>query len=99
MTFSGSTGVAEERRRDARDLGSLLVERARRRPAWPRCRRSWSSSALQRLADAPDEQRDVGALPAAVGVQLVEDEEPQALAPPSTSCRSYGPREDSSSIT
>ena len=40
-----------------------------------------SSRRPRRLAHPADEQRDVGALAAAVGVQLVEDEEAQAARP------------------
>ena len=54
---------------------------------------TWSSVAFGRLADAAHEQRDVGALAAAVGVQLVEDQEPQALGRLDQPF-SYGPGEE-----
>jgi hypothetical protein len=40
----------------------------------------WRRDSGQALADAPHEQRDVGALSPAVGVELVEHEEAQARA-------------------
>ena len=71
----------EQAGRDARDLGLLLGERARpchrgRRPDAAQILR------LAALSHAPDEQSDVGTLPPAIRVQLVEDEERQALAKP-----------------
>ncbi len=55
---------------------------------------------VARVTHPPDQQRDVGALAAAVGVQLVEDEEPQALrGRASERLRSSGRVRISSSIT
>ena len=74
-------GCAEQRGRDPRDLLLLLLRAAlgghRRRRA--------DALDVRRVAgvlEPSDQKRDVGALPPAVGVQLVQDEEPQALGRP-----------------
>ncbi len=67
----------EERARDPRDLLPLILERALRRHGG-RCADALEVLRLAGLADAADQQGDVGALAAAVGVQFVEDEELQA---------------------
>ena len=71
-------GRAEEAAGDARHLGPLLVVRAR-----PRERRRGADALdvrrLAGVADPANEEGDVGTLPAAVGVQLVEHEVREAL--------------------
>src|SRR5581483_10863458 len=70
--------VAEDERGDPRHLAALLVERScageRRRGA-----DVLEPGRVTGLPDAPGEERDVRALAAAVGVQLVEDEESEPL--------------------
>ena len=79
MTLLSGMSSREELRRHAGDDAALVLERALARH---RRRRADALELLGRepLAHAAHEQRDVGALPAAVGVKLVEHEEPQARA-------------------
>ena len=81
MTLLRLDRGAEQAARHARDLGLLLGERARPRH---RGRRPDAAQILRlaALSHAPHEQRDVGALPAAIRVQLVEHEERQPLRGP-----------------
>ena len=93
MTCPGSTGDPKIRAATSRDL--LL-----------RCRRSVPRRHGRRRADAlhargsagvPEpahSKRDVGALTATVGVQLVEHEEPQVLSLADQPSRSSGPGEE-----
>ena len=81
ITASGSTVVPNRRLATPRHLGLLLGEGAgagerRRRADAPQVRR------LAGIPNAADEQRDVGALAAAVRVQLVEHQEREALRRP-----------------
>ena len=64
-------GVTRRRRRPARDRPRDL-----RSPSWPRCRcRSAACRGEQPVAQAANQHGDVGALAAAIGVQLVEHDE------------------------
>ena len=97
ITWSGSTGSAEQGGRDLGDrllllLGAALGGHRRRRA---------DALDVRRVADVPEpshEERYVRALPAPVGVQLVQDEEPQALGRLDRP-RSCGRVRTSSSIT
>ena len=78
MTCDGIEWNTEERLGDLGDFALLLLGR----PAAGHRGRSADADdvvAAEGLTAAPDQQRDVRALPAAVGVQLVEDQEAQAL--------------------